>query len=120
MRPAATPQPDDGITLAPKLTVAEARIDWTRPAVELGRQIRANNPSPMAWAELDGERLRVLLARPADGSALSAGEVRAEKRRVVVGTGDGDLELLQVQPSGRKALAGADWGRGLRAAVVLT
>lgn len=117
---AATPQPDDGITLAPKLTVADARIDWTHPAVELGRQIRANNPSPMAWAELDGERFRVLLARPVDGSGLGPGEVRAEKRRVVVGTGSGDLELLQVQPSGRKALAGADWGRGLHGPVVLT
>jgi methionyl-tRNA formyltransferase len=115
----ATPQPPDGITLAPKLTVAEARLDWTRPAVELARQVRANNPSPMAWTELDGERFRVLLARASEGSGLAPGEVRVDKRRVAVGTGSGDLELLQVQPSGRKALAGPDWGRGLRAPAVL-
>ena len=115
----AAPQPAEGITLAPKLTVADARLDWTRPAIELARLVRANNPSPMAWTELDGERFRVLLARPADASGLAPGEVRAEKRRVVVGTGSGDLELLQVQPAGRKVLAGADWGRGLKAPAVL-
>lgn len=117
---AAAPQPEHGVTLAPKLTVAEARIDWTRPAVELARQIRANNPSPMAWTELAGERFRVLLARPAAASGLEPGQLRVEKRRVVAGTGSGDLELLRVQPSGRKALAGPDWGRGLRGQAVLT
>lgn len=112
------PQPEDGITLAPKLTVPGARIDWTHPATEISRQVRANNPSPMAWTELDGERFRVLLARPGETSGLEPGHVRAERRRVVVGTGDGDLELLQVQPAGRKALAGPDWGRGLRGPAV--
>lgn len=114
----AVPQPEDGVTLAPKLTVPGARIDWTRPAIEIARQVRADNPSPVAWTELDGERFRVLLARPAETSALEPGQVRAERRRVVVGTGDGDLELLQVQPAGRKALAGPDWGRGLRGPAV--
>lgn len=114
----STPQPSDGITLAPKLTVPAARIDWTRPAVEIARQVRANNPSPMAWTELDDERFRVLLVRPADGSGLDPGHVRVERRRVLVGTGDGDLELLKVQPAGRKPVAGADWGRGLRAPAV--
>lgn len=111
----ATPQPEDGITLAPKLTVAAARLDWTRPAGELARQIRASNPSPMAWTTLDGDRFRVLLARPAQATGLEPGQVRTGKRSVEVGTGAGDLELLEVQPSGRKPLAGADWGRGLRA-----
>jgi methionyl-tRNA formyltransferase len=115
----AMPQPEDGITLAPKLTVPGARIDWTRPAVEIARQVRACNPSPMAWTELDGERFRVLLGRPGEGSGLEPGHVRVERRRVVAGTGDGDLELLQVQPAGRKPVAGADWGRGLRGPAVL-
>ena len=114
----ARPQPDSGITLAPKLSVADARIDWTRTAVELSRQVRANNASPMAWTELDGERFRILLARPVESSGLAPGVVHADKRRVVAGTGSGDLELLQVQPSGRKALAGPDWGRGLRGPAV--
>lgn len=111
-----TPQPPDGVTLAPKLTVQGARIDWTRPAVGIARQVRANNPSPVAWTELDGERFRVLAAVPRADEGLAPGEVRAGRREVVVGTGDGSLELRQVQPAGRRALAGADWGRGLRGA----
>ena len=111
---AAVPQPDDGVTLAPKLTVQEARIDWTRSAEEISRQVRANNPSPVAWTELDGERFRVLLAMPAEGDDLAPAEVRAGKRSVLVGTGSGPLELLQVQPAGKRPTAAADWGRGLR------
>lgn len=115
----AIEQPADGVTLAPKLAVADARLDWTRPAAELARQIRAFNPSPMAWTELAGERLRILLARPGAASDLEPGHVRVDKRRVVAGTGSGELELLQLQPSGRRPLAGPDWGRGLRGPAVL-
>jgi len=111
---AAVPQPEDGATLAPKLTVPGARIDWNRPAVEISRQVRANNPSPVAWTELDGERFRVLLAVPAEGEALPPGQLSAGKRSVVVGTGSGPLELLVVQPAGRRPTTAADWGRGLR------
>lgn len=107
------PQPSEGITMAPKLSVAAARLDWTRPAVELDRQIRANNPSPIAWTEFDGQRCRILTCRVAEVTELGCGELRAEKRRLLVGTGAGSLELLSVQPAGKKPLAGADWGRGL-------
>ncbi len=110
----ATPQPAEGVTLAPKLTPEAARLDWTRPAAELQRQVLANNPSPMAWCERDGQRFRVLLARALESSELAPGELRAEKRRLLVGTGGGDLELITVQPAGRKPVAGADWARGLR------
>jgi methionyl-tRNA formyltransferase len=106
--------PDDGVTLAPKLTVQGARIDWNRQAVEISRQVRANNPSPVAWTELDGERVRVLQAMPVDGEALSPAVLRAGKRSVLVGTGSGPLELLLVQPAGKRPTAAADWGRGLR------
>jgi len=110
----AVPQPEDGVTLAPKLTVQAARIDWSRSAVEISRQVRANNPSPVAWTDLDGERFRVLRALPVDGDPLPTGEFTAGKRSVVVGTGSGLLELLVVQPAGKRATAAADWGRGLR------
>lgn len=110
----AMPQPADGLMLAPKLTVQGARIDWNRPAVDISRQVRANNPSPVAWTELDGERFRVLLAVPSDGEPLPAGELRAGKRSVLVGTGSGPLEMLVVQPAGKRPTAAADWGRGLR------
>ena len=110
----AVPQPGEGVTLAPKLTVQGARIDWSRPAVEISRQVRANNPSPVTWTELDGERFRVLHAMPAEGDDLAPAELRAGKRSVLVGTGSGSLELLQVQPAGKRPTAAADWGRGLR------
>ena len=67
-----------------------------------------------AWTTLDGERLKVLLARPAKADGLAPGELRVEKRRVLAGTGDGTLELLTVQAPGKKAMAAPDWSRGLR------
>lgn len=108
-----TPQPAEGVTVAPKLTVEEARLDWTRPAVELDRLIRGCSPEPMAWTMLAGERIKIALAIPLDTGELAPGEGRAEKRRMVVGTGQGDLELVRVQPPGKKEMAAADWGRGL-------
>ena len=110
----ATPQPADGITLAPKLSVAGARIDWNRTAVEISRQVRANNPSPVAWTELGGHRFRVLLATPADGDELPPGEFRPGKHTVLVGSGSGLLQLVEVQPDGKRPTAAADWGRGQR------
>lgn len=110
----ARPQPEDGVTLAPKLSVEGARIDWTRTADEVARQVRANNPSPVAWTRLAGERVRVWGAVPAPGAGLGPGELRPGKREVLVGTGGGSLELRLVQPAGKRALAAADWGRGLR------
>lgn len=110
----AVAQPLDGVTLAPKLTVEAARIDWTNSATVIQRQVRALNPSPIAWTELDGQRFRVLAAAVQEGSGLAPGRYLPSKRSVVVGTGEGDLELLTVQPAGRRAIAGADWGRGVR------
>ena len=69
----------------------------------------------MAWTTLDGERFRVPAARPAPDRGLAPGEFLAERRGVLVGTGEGSLELLSVQPAGRRAMAAADWGRGLAA-----
>ena len=125
-----TPQTDeDAVTLAPKITVEEARLDWAHPAVELDRLVRGCSPEPMAWTTLrqaqgplrqaqgpEGERFKVALARPTNETGLAPGEVRAEKRRVLVGTGTTALELVRVQPQGKKEMAGADWGRGLHGA----
>ena len=110
------PTPQDeaaGVTLAPKLTVAEARLDWGRPAEELDRLIRGCSPEPMAWTTLGGDRFRVALARPTTEPGPGPGEVRAERRRVLVGTGTTALDLLRVQPAGKKVMAAADWGRGV-------
>ncbi|MGB7964407.1 MAG: methionyl-tRNA formyltransferase [Propionicimonas sp.] len=113
-----TEQTEDGITLAPKLAPQDARLEWTRPAVELARVVRACNPSPMAWTDVDGERFRVLLAQPGLGTGLEPGHVAATKREARVGTGQGDLVLRQVQPHGRKPMPAADWARGLHGALV--
>lgn len=107
-------QPERGVTLAPKVEAADVRLDWTAPAVVLDRLIRGANPAPIAWTTLDGERLKVILARPAKADGLAPGELRVEKRRVLAGTGDGTLELLTVQAPGKKAMAAPDWSRGLR------
>lgn len=106
------------VTLAPKITVEEARIDWTRQADEIDRLVRGCSPEPMAWTTIGDERFKVALGRPTDEAGLAPGEVRAEKRRVLVGTGTTALELVRVQPQGKKEMAGADWGRGLRDAAV--
>src|SRR3546814_8528087 len=69
---AETPQPDEGASYARKLDKDEARIDWSLPAVQIARRIRAFNPAPVAWTELDGERVRILAAT-ADASTASDG-----------------------------------------------
>lgn len=109
----STPQADAGITLAPKLTVADARIDWTRAAVEIDRLIRACNPNPVAWTTHRGDRFKVWLGRAQAGTVLAPGAIDVDRRSVHVGTGRGVLELLQVQPAGKRPMAAADWGRGL-------
>ncbi len=109
----AVEQPEEGITLAGKLTVADARLDWHRPADELARQVRACNPSPMAWTTWSGDRFRVLRAEAVPGD-LPAGTVQVSRREVLVGTGSGLLRLAQVQPQGKAAMPAGAWANGLR------
>lgn len=114
-RLAPVPQPADGITYAPKIEVADARIDFGQPVVRVDRQIRACTPAPGAWSVFRGERLKVLRAEP-DQSAppLPPGELVAGKRTVHVGTATAPLLLQQVQAQGKRPMAAADWARGLR------
>ena len=109
----ATPQPEHGVTLAPKLTVADARIDWTAPALTIDRQIRACNPNPVAWTTHRGQRLKVWLGRAQAGTVLAPGVLDVGRRGVNVGTGRGVLELLTVQPAGKRPMEAAAWGRGV-------
>jgi methionyl-tRNA formyltransferase len=101
------------VTLAPKLVLDDGRIDWTAPAVVVSSLIRGVTPEPGAFTTVDGSRLKVLdsaIAR--DAPRRAPGEFALEGRRLLVGTASDPVELLMVQPAGRKPMAAADWWRG--------
>ena len=108
------PQPVDGVSYAPKLTPADARVDWSAPALRVDRLVRACTPAPGAWSSLRGERLRLQPVRLDDGPGLAPGELRVDRHLVRVGTGGGPVVLGDVQAEGRRRMAAADWARGLR------
>ncbi|HCA86844.1 MAG TPA: methionyl-tRNA formyltransferase [Streptomyces sp.] len=113
----AVPQPAEGITLAPKIDVADAELDWSAPALRVDRVVRGCNPAPGAWTVFRGERLKVMSAKPApDRTDLAPGVLSAGKNSVHVGTGSHAVELLWVQPQGKKPMRAADWARGVRIA----
>ncbi|MBN9607590.1 MAG: methionyl-tRNA formyltransferase [Actinomycetales bacterium] len=101
------------VTLAPKLTLADGRLDLGRPAAEVDARLRGVTPEPGAWVELDGERFKIREARLAhDAPPLDPGRLAERGGAVQVGTGDMPLELLVVQPAGRTAMPAPDWWRG--------
>jgi methionyl-tRNA formyltransferase len=112
----AREQPADGVTIAPKLTVEDAKLDLTAPAQRIDRLVRGCNPAPGAWTTFRGERLKVLAVSLASEIAeqLKPGELRTTKSSVTVGTGSKPLDLVTVQPQGKKPMAAADWARGVR------
>jgi methionyl-tRNA formyltransferase len=111
------PQPADGITLAPKINVEDAQVDWAAPALRVDRVVRGCTPAPGAWTVFRGERLKLIQAAlVADRTDLAPGELSAAKNNVYVGTGSHAVELLWVQPQGKKPMRGADWARGVRIA----
>ena len=116
----AQPQPADGVSLAPKLTVQDARVDWSAPALRVDRVIRGCTPAPGAWTFFHGERLKIaapirLLADRRD-IHLAPGELVVTKHSVCVGTGSHLVQLTDVQPQGKKRMSAADWARGVRVA----
>ncbi|MFH8974164.1 methionyl-tRNA formyltransferase [Streptomyces sp. NPDC017890] len=111
----AVPQPADGVTLAPKITVEDARVDWAAPALRVDRVVRGCTPAPGAWTTFRGERLKLVQARPVpDRTDLAPGQLAAGKNNVYVGTGSYAVELLWVQAQGKKPMRAADWARGVR------
>ncbi|MFI7394455.1 methionyl-tRNA formyltransferase [Streptomyces tendae] len=111
----AVPQPDDGVTLAPKITVEDARVDWTAPALRVDRVVRGCTPAPGAWTTFRGERLKLVQALPLpERTDLAPGQLAAGKNNVYVGTGSHAVELLWVQAQGKKPMRAADWARGAR------
>jgi methionyl-tRNA formyltransferase len=113
----AQPQPADGVSLAPRIETADARIDWTLPAPVVDRRVRGVTPAPGAWTTWRGDRLRVgPVETVLDGPALGPGEVAVHGSEVLVGTGNGAVRLGDVQPAGKRLLPAADWARGARPA----
>ncbi|MCX4630952.1 MULTISPECIES: methionyl-tRNA formyltransferase [unclassified Streptomyces] len=113
----AVGQPADGVSLAPKITVEDARIDWKAPAMRADRMVRGCTPAPGAWTVFRGERLKLIsVGLVADRTDLAPGELAPAKNNVYVGTGSHAVELLWVQPQGKKPMRGADWARGVRIA----
>ena len=108
-----TPQPAEGITYAAKLRPDEGRLDWRRAADELERQVRALAPSPGAWFEHAGRRIKVLQAEVAKGSPGAAPGTLLDDR-LGVACGAGALRLTTVQRAGRAAMAGTAFRRGYR------
>ncbi|MFE6665677.1 methionyl-tRNA formyltransferase [Streptomyces sp. NPDC057697] len=113
----AVPQPAEGVTLAPKITVEDAQVRWSAPALRVDRVVRGCTPAPGAWTLFRGERLKLIQAVPVlDRTDLAPGELSAAKNNVHVGTGSHAVELLWVQPQGKKPMRAADWARGVRIA----
>ncbi|MFD7664214.1 methionyl-tRNA formyltransferase [Streptomyces sp. NPDC059788] len=109
------PQPAEGITLAPKIEVEDAKADWTAPALRVDRVVRGCAPAPGAWTVFRGERLKLMSVGPVtDRTDLAPGELAVTKKAVYAGTGSHAVELLWVQPQGKKPMRGADWARGVR------
>jgi methionyl-tRNA formyltransferase len=109
------PQPADGISLAPRIEVADARVDWALPAHVVDRRVRGVTPAPGAWTTWRGDRLRLGPVEPLPTSpVLEPGELSVGSDGVLVGTGGGAVRLGEVQPAGKRMLPAADWARGAR------
>ncbi len=113
------PQPENGVTYATKIDKTEAKVDWTRPAIEIDRQIRGLSPFPGAWTEIDGERVKLLASRLSEGQG-PPGHVLDKGLRVACG--DGAIELLRLQRAGKGAQDKESFLRGwpIRAGTRLT
>jgi methionyl-tRNA formyltransferase len=109
--PRAIAQPESGVTYAHKIDKAEARIDWSEPAIAIERKVRAFDPWPVAEGLVEGERLRIwsaeALAQPAPGAPGSI--LAAERDALDIATGDGILRVRELQREGGRRMPVRDW-----------
>ncbi|WP_407709446.1 methionyl-tRNA formyltransferase [Arthrobacter nitrophenolicus] len=109
----AVPQSGD-VSLAPKLTLEDGRLNWTHPALAISRQARGVTPEPGAWTILGGQRVKLEPVRlRSDVDGMAPGAVSLHGKSVLVGTGSHAVELTRIQPAGKKMMSAADWARGL-------
>jgi len=104
----------DGVTYAAKIQKAEARIDWSRSSLEIGRQVRAFNPTPGAETLLDGQALKIWEAAPFPGQGPCGQVLAADSEGITVGCGEGVLRVTKLQRAGSQRLSAADFLRGNR------
>ena len=106
-------RPQDGVaTHAHKITVADARVDWTQPAESIDRAIRAITSSPGAWSTIGEQRIKLGPVTHTTDPHMQPGDIHVAKNRILVGTGTTPVSLGPVQPSGKKPMPAADWARG--------
>jgi methionyl-tRNA formyltransferase len=111
------PQPTEGVSHAPKVTVADARLDWTAPAVRIDRVARACTPVPGAWTTWRGVRVKLGPVLPEHGPGPARpGELVVQKDAVMVGTATEPVRLGDVQEQGKRRMAATEWARGARVA----
>lgn len=103
-------QPEAGVTYAAKIDKAEARIDWTRPAAEVDRQIRGLSPFPGAWCDIGGERVKFLRSRLAEGAG-APGQVL---HGLTIACGSGAVEITEAQREGKRLATARDFLNGIR------
>lgn len=101
------PQPDDGVTYAAKIDKAEARVDWSKPASDITRQINGLSPFPGAWTKAGGERIKLLQGREAR-VPVPEGESRVSAGVLTIGAQDGSVDVLRLQRAGKKAASTAE------------
>ncbi len=106
-------QPEEGVSMAPKILVEDAKVDWTESAQAVDRRIRACTPFPGAWSVFEGERIKIGPVTLA-ASNLEPGEIAVGKNHVLVGTGTSAVRLGEVKAFGKKLMSAADWARGAR------
>ncbi|HEU5484528.1 MAG TPA: methionyl-tRNA formyltransferase [Microlunatus sp.] len=107
-------QPLEGVTVAPKITVDDARLDWSWTADRIDRVVRGCAPSPGAWTTFRGDRFKINSGNPLPDHVGAPGELTITKRSVTVAAGDGTgFELGQVQAQGKKPMYAPDWARGV-------
>jgi methionyl-tRNA formyltransferase len=110
------PQPADGVSIAPKITVEQARVRWDLPAPVVERRIRAVTPNPGAWTLVGDLRVKLGPVHIDSGppKPLAPGDIHVDRQSVWIGTGSEPVRLGQIQPPGKKLMNAVDWARGAR------
>jgi methionyl-tRNA formyltransferase len=108
----AEPQPEEGVTYAAKISKEEAKLDLTRPALELARKVRAFNPFPGAHAQAGGVTVKIWNAQAVDGKGQPGKVLSSDAQGIVVACGEGALRLTELQKPGGKRLAAGEFLKG--------